>query len=140
MNRIMSLGTPLTKMKKTISLISVFLSFALLLSGCGSSQKTAKLAILNRFTSTMMYVPDEERDQEPEPEPEVYTVKRGDEVEGLEITSVTDSKVEFKTYFEYYDGRNYSKKFSVSRGETIWLTEVGLMDADHSYTVTYIDE
>lgn len=115
------------------------LAVAAVLAGCSASRKTAQLSILNEFIGTMMYVPDEEgSDPELEPEPTVYTVRKGDEVEGLKILSVTDREVRVQTYFEYDDGKRFGREFTVKIGETIRLTEVGLMDASHTYTVTYL--
>lgn len=127
-------------MKKRLALISAILALMAIVTGCAGTKKTARLAITNSYYGTMEYIPDEELEQQPEPEPVVYTVKKGDEIEGLEIVSVTDSEVKVKTYFEYYDGKNYGKVFTVKRGTTIWMTEVDLLDASHTYTITFLDE
>lgn len=124
--------------QRTFSLLMLsLLALPVLFSGCSGAQKEAQISVLNSFSSTMMYMPNKK--SEPEPEPEIYTVKAGDEVEGLTIKAVTEKEITVETYFEYMCGDDYGTTFTVSRGETIRLTEVGLMDADHTYTICYLD-
>lgn len=127
-------------MRRKRALAASLLALLVFSAGCAGTKKTATISIINDFFSSMEYVPDEELERMPEPVPAAYTVKAGDSVEGLKIVSVSNAEVQLETPGEYFDGQNYAAVFTVRRGETIRITEVGLMDASHTYTVSYPED
>ncbi len=116
------------------------------------SKKTAKLEVWSKFENTMMYIPPEERKPEPEPKHTVYTVKKGDDIkaEGFIVRDVQDDSVTVVFRMEYagtaygkdgYAARNYEPgtAFTFKKGEQLSLTMVGLMDADSSVYIKYLE-
>lgn len=135
-------------MKHTILLGSIAILLLTLLSGCAGKQ-TATLRVSSRYVNTSIYIPEEEREPEPEPTWETVTVARGDKLENgiLTVKKLTADTVTLKADRQYvgtsYLDGTFVQRFeegellTLHRGETLRLTETGLLDEDHTITVVW---
>lgn len=118
----------------------------------GKKKLTAKLEVWTMFRNTMVYIPPEERKPEPEPEHEVFTVKKGDKVErgGFKVKDLKEDTITVEFKWDYvgnafgkdgYSVRYFDpgKVFTFNKGEELSLSMYGLMDADSSVHITYLE-
>jgi hypothetical protein len=100
----------------------------------------------------MMYIPPEERTPEPEPKHTVYTVKVGTEVKegSFKVKAIKDDEITVEFFLDHI-GRAYGKDdyavrtyeadtvFTFKKGEELALSVYGLMDADSSVNIKYLE-
>ena len=124
-----------------------------LIDALKKNRPTAKLEVWSKFENTMMYIPPEERKSEPEPRHTVYTVKRGDEIKegSFKVKEIKDGEITLEFFLDHvgaaygkdgYAVRNYepANTFTFKKGEQLSLSVYGLMDADSSVYVKYLDD
>lgn len=130
------------KMKKPF-LIAGIIAAAALLCSC-SSDSTATISVMSVYTNDMVYSEEGEADESAEePVPEIFTVKKNDVIfyELITIKSAGKNSVKLKTAMEFYDPvtNDPSDTFVLKRGETLGLTEYGLLDATHTLYIQYAE-
>lgn len=118
----------------------------------GKKTPTARLEVWTKFENTMMYIPPEERTPEPEPKHTVYTVKVGTEVKegSFKVKAIKDDEITVEFFLDHI-GRAYGKDdyavrtyeadtvFTFKKGEELALSVYGLMDADSSVNIKYLE-
>lgn len=129
--------------------MTVWLSVLMMvLSGCGAGQ-TATLRVTSSFESTMMFIPDEEKAEQPEPVYETIEVRAGDDAYNSQfhVDKLSRDSMTITTYFDYY-ARSYrgdefvkdygmANSFTFHRGETLSMTMAGLLDADSRMVIIW---
>ncbi len=102
--------------------------------------RKAAILYLGRFYSTMTR-PIDGVPEDRVPLPDKMIVKKGDNVRNvLVIKRVTKQKLTFVTNAMFASDGKAGKSFSVSRGETVSLTQIDILDASFSVNLTYLDE
>lgn len=135
-------------MKKALILSSLALLLLAFLPGCAGT-RTATLRVSSSYVNTSVFIPEAEREPEPGPVWDTVTVSRGTKLmNGLfrvkKLTADTVTLLVDGSYAgaSYLDGQfvqrfEAGEPLTLRRGETLRLTETGLLDEDHTVTVVW---
>ncbi len=104
-------------------------------SSCGHEKVT--ITVLTEFRNDSVYIPEEEEMSKPKPEPTVYEVASGDEIDGIRILSANEKRVRVKMYTKFRSSFKVKDTFTIRRGESVSMSEDGLLDATHNIIITF---